>query len=436
MRSSLPFLVLALTVSACRCGPDVAVPVTLRIKNPTQGPLFVDATDGRMGLTVQRNVVGEWVSFVEAPACECLSCDLVCGGCDCQQARPMTQIMKVPPGESFEREWGGVVQVSGEEACPGQVVGGTPCLRAENAPVDETFRLSFCYSPSAPGSEDIDGGVARPGSLPEGSILCVERSFKIEDGVVEIGPSRGADCQTHGDCTGAGELCFQGGCTTACPATGFPTVGATWQVRVPEPDDRGFFTVTQDAQRVRSFGTGTVTSVQYESNTMSVYVTRPSPNGAALTGTLYVTLPPGTAVPLEVGETVSVEVIDASSRTNPENRAVVIRDMSGGLLLAADTGQKGAILTPALTAPFTVTSGDQVVACQHTECGKNLFRKTRFVTAGGASELDPGSSVEWVSEGQTWKLVNVTNGSYGSTWCNLDAQSSWVIVNQRVEESP
>ncbi len=83
MRRATLLSFLSLCAIGCRCGPEVALPVTLRIKNSSPTPLFVDDRDGRLGLKVQRNVNGEWLSFVESPACECQACDRVCAGCSC-----------------------------------------------------------------------------------------------------------------------------------------------------------------------------------------------------------------------------------------------------------------------------------------------------------------------------------------------------------------
>lgn len=438
MRFLLPLLVLAVAGSACRCGPDQSTPVTLRVKNPLQTPIFVDATDPRMGLKVKRGLFsGDWVENIEEPPCECLSCELVCGGCECEAldaGTGPTKVMKIAPDGSFEREWRGVVQVSGSEACSSSVV-GTACLREENPPLDEVFQLELCYAQSSQGAADAEPGKVVPGALNKDSIVCVEKSFKVEDREVEISPERGAECSAHADCTGDEELCFFGGCTTACPAMGFPEVGAAWQVRVPEPDNTGFFAYSMENGIARYVGTGTVGSVQYDGNTMTVYLARPGPTGGMARGTLYVSLPQGLSVPLFTGEKVSVTVVDASADQNPENRGVVIRDDDGTLLLAADTGQKGPVLTGVDVAPFAVSRVGEIAGCQHGDCGKTLFHSTRFAVINEAVELKPGQTAEVVADGVQWKLVNVTNSSYGEagTWCSLTEHFSWVVVNQRAQ---
>jgi len=268
----LPFLiVLGLTVGTvggCRCGADVASPVTLRIKNTNNDPIYVDATGGALGMQVQRNVLGNWIGFVEQPPCACLACEQICRGCDCQPRQKENLVQKVPGGGALERPWNGIVQVEGVSSC-GAVIGGTSCLKAEIPSVDETFRVRFCYAPSAPGINDTtDGGTPVAGTLKPDSLLCVNREFRVADGVVEVSPAKGADCTSHAQCQGDGgtSLCFNGACTTSCPANDFPQLGGTWAVSVPEQDDLGFFNFTTEGQNKIYSGTGTVSSVRYDNN--------------------------------------------------------------------------------------------------------------------------------------------------------------------------
>jgi hypothetical protein len=269
-----------------------------------------------------------------------------------------------------------VVQVSGVASC-GTVIGGEPCLKPENAPLDEKFRLQLCYAPSAPGVPDADAGISVPGALPSGSIECVHREFRIVDGVAEISPVRGPSCESHADCTRPDELCFSGACTSSCPAHDAPEIGGAWQVRVAEPDDQGFFSVTSNNGSDVYTGQGTASSVVYQSGTLIIRLTRPGTGGEALTGALYVSIPQA-VLPLASGDVVSVKLIDNSSDENYDNRAVVVRDADGGLLLAADAAQQGLLLTDGEVAPFSVRSGETVVACQHDDCGKRLYRETVF----------------------------------------------------------
>jgi hypothetical protein len=422
-------LVLNVALAGCRCGPDVPTPVTLRLKNTSRGDLFVDDSDARLGLRVQRRVGGEWLSFVEAPRCACQACELVCDGCACDAGSTEPLVRKLAAGQSLERTWPGTVQVSGTGSCSGSFVAGPACLTAENPPVDETFRLELCYAPEASGAAEGDGGSVS-GTLPAASVACVTREFKPLDGVVEVSPLRGADCTAHADCKGKGELCFGGACTTACPSTGFPEVGAAWQVRVQEPNDQGFFTVAQtDAGRLYT-GTGKVGSVQYQNGTMTVWLERPAVPAGTWRGAVFLTLPPGSSVPLSAGPTVVARLLDHSSATSYDDRALTFRELDGGLILAADSAQGRALLGAADTAPFSVAPGPDVVACQHDDCGKRLYYQTRFT--GGPTEvlLEPGKTALSPVAGATYQLLNVADYRYESTFCPLKALSPYAILRQ------
>lgn len=430
MKSLLPILLCGVVFGACQCQPDTPSPVTFRIKNVAGSPIFVDATDGRMGLHVKRNVFGEWIPFVEQPACECQVCESICG-CTCDEAPRESRVMKIDEGASAERAWEGRVQVSGSEACGAPLEPPVPCLHQEIPQRNETFRLELCYAPSSQGANDADAGVEVPGALQAESILCVEKPFKIEDGEVEISPERGAECVDHADCKNTDELCFGGACTTACPATGYPALGGGWRVSVPEPDDRGFFTYTGGAGRQGWDGTGRVGSVTYSNDTMTVHL-RPNFAGSKSNGSITVTLPPGVAVPLQQDELVSVHIVDLSTNENPENRALTLRDDDGTLLLAVDAAQQGVILKGLELAPFAISREGRIEGCEHTECGKNLFHKTRFAVINEAVEIEPGKSVNLVADGVAWTVTNVGNQVYAAeTFCTFSDLQPYVIVNQR-----
>src|SRR4029077_6195882 len=114
-------------------------------------------------------------------------------------------------------------------------------------------------------------------------------------------------------------------CTPSCPTNGFPELGGSWQLKVAEVDDQGFFaTRSQAGQRVYS-GSGTVGSVSYQEGTMTLHLERPGPTGGVLRGVIYVTLPPRYAVALQPGVPVAVKVIDASSPDAYDQRAVTLR---------------------------------------------------------------------------------------------------------------
>src|SRR4051794_9052502 len=81
----LAALFLFVVAAGCRCNPTNPSEVKLRLKNTSGQAIFVDDTDGKLGLTVQRNVDGMLFGFEDA-ACNCRSCDEVCSGqvCSCK----------------------------------------------------------------------------------------------------------------------------------------------------------------------------------------------------------------------------------------------------------------------------------------------------------------------------------------------------------------
>jgi hypothetical protein len=436
MRLALLPALLVFALGACRCAPEEVTAVTLRIRNPLPGPIFVDATDGLAGVFIKRRVGLQWVRVDEEPRCACLACDAVCGGCSCPSAE-RGLVMRIPERSTFERTWAGRVQLAAFGSCSDTLIQGPACVRPEIPHLDEELRAELCYALAAPGAEDAAPHAPVPGALVDGSVLCVERSFRIEEGEVELSPSVGAPCAAHQDCTGKGELCLSGGCTPACPLVLFTQVGAGWQVRIPEPDDEGFFAQTSEGGRKHWRGSGSIGSVRYENETLTVRLTRPGPGGAALTGTLYVTVPKGQLPPLQVGEAVEVLVADASSSGNPENRGAVIREAAGRLLLAADTAQGASALTAAEVAPFEVVVGGEVFGCAHDDCGKRYYRPTTFLHPEGQLAVPPGSALEAVVSGDAIRFVNVGNQRYESTWCRLQALTPYVIFNARkLESSP
>ncbi len=427
VRVAVAFIVLGLGQAGCRCSPTDATPVTLRLRNSTRGPIFVDDLDGGFGLQVQRQVQGQWLSFVEHPACACLACDVVCQGCACGGDSPVPLVRTVAAGLSLERTWDGTVQVSRTAGCSGAFVAGPACLDPEVPPVDEQFRVRLCYSPEAPGIELGDGG-AVPGILPAASVICVTREFRPEDGVVEVGPSRGVDCATHGDCKVPGQLCFDGACTSACPASGFPEVGASWEVRVQEPDDQGFFDVRSVDAGTRYTGVGAIGSVLYENGTLTLRLNRSAAGGGALTGAVYVTLPSGYSVAMTPGPKVSVLVVDSSTSAAPENRAITVRELDGGLIFAADSAQNGALLSAADTAPFSVAAVPTIVACQNDDCGKRRYFGTVFSGGTQPVTLDPGKGAQVAAAGAGYTVLNVTDYSYASGTCRPAALAPYAIL--------
>ena len=127
MRRLLPILLPILSLAACQCGPEAPTPVTLRVKNVLPSPIFVEASDGRMGLSVQRQIGGAWVPLDETLPCECLIGDQVCAGCECDgRPPPNAEVMKIGAGETFEREWRGAFLQDAFASCPDSLLQGPP----------------------------------------------------------------------------------------------------------------------------------------------------------------------------------------------------------------------------------------------------------------------------------------------------------------------
>ena len=115
---------------------------------------------------------------------------------------------------------------------------------------------------------------------------------------------------------------------------------------------------------------------------------------------------------------------------------MVLRDAAGTLLLAAETGQQGMVLSPQQTAPFTVQRVNDVVGCEETDCGKNLFHTTRFAAGAEAAEVSPGDAVQMVADGQVWQVANVADEAYASSWCTLTDLAPYAVANQRQGTGP
>jgi hypothetical protein len=432
---------LCLAVTGCQCGTEAPTPVTLRLRNDTSQAIFVDASAGRQGLSLQRQEGNAWVSFAETLGCECQSCDRHCDSdCLCPAEAPQQPlVLKVLPGTTVERTWGGVVHSSRDTSGCEIFSGSTTCLYEEVPPLDEPFRLQLCYAVAVPGLGPTNGSAPVPGVFPVESQICVQQEFLVADGQAEIRPQPPAPCTQDSECA-VPALCLEGVCTTTCPANTFPPVGGAWQVRVLEPEEQGvsgFFSRSTGAGGRRILtGTGTLTSVRYSNGTMTLQLSRPAAPSGEYKASLAISVPPEVAVALNVGESLAVRVVDASTSSIPENRAVTIRDATGALLLAADPAQLGAILPSEDTQPFTVVSLQGSVGCEDTSCGKRAFQRTEFRAGTSAVALKPGESKEMVAASATWLVLNLSNSTYRSTSCTLKSQLPYVVVNRRGASSP
>ncbi|WP_044186061.1 hypothetical protein [Hyalangium minutum] len=432
---------LCLAVTGCQCGTETPTPVTLRLRNDTSQAIFVDATLGKQGLSLQRQQANVWLPFEETLGCECNSCDRFCDS-DCQcplEAPRQPLVLKVLPGTTVARTWEGIVHFARDTSGCGILPDSTPCMEEDVPPLDEPLRLQLCYAVSVPGLGPTNGGAPVPGVFPVESQVCVQQEFIIADGQAEIRPQPPASCTQDSECT-VPALCLEGVCTTTCPAHTFPAVGGAWQVRVLEPEEQGvsgFFSRSTGAGGRRIFnGSGTLTSVRYSNGAMTLQLSRPAAPSGEYKASLSISVPSEATVALNVGEFLTVRVVDASTSSLPENRAVTIRDTSGALLLAADPAQLGMLLASEDTSPFTVASLPGSVGCDDSTCGKRSHQRTEFRADSLAVALKPGETKEVVAARATWRVLNLANSSYRSTSCTLKSQLPYVVVNRRGASAP
>lgn len=421
MRPFLSAILFVGLVSGCRCSPPNPQAVTLRVVNSTRAPIYVDDTSGKLGLTVQREVGGEYFGFDDL-SCPCRFCTNVCDlSCSCPAVSD--QIRRVDPGSSVERTWDGVIQTSGFTSCD-----PNGCLDQVNAPLNEAFQLQLCFSAQTPtGARFDDGGVAA-GTLPMVSTECTTKSFAPQDLEVEIGPARGAACTTTADCRGTDELCFDGACTTGCPANDIPSFGAQWSLTVASPDNMGFFERSaRGAQQNVYSGTGTLTSAQYASGTLQLRFSRPGLTpGENLTGGVQIGFPVGTGAPISSGGQVKVTLID-DGEAQP-TRAFVMRDAAtNDILLAADTAAKGNLLDDTDLLPFSVTTGSTPVGCAMDACGRFLYAARLFASGGASVQIVPGQTKNLSVGVGTWAFLDVTSGTYQHTSCDVTSPGPYAF---------
>ncbi len=415
MRLLVPIVALAVAGAGCRCSPPNPKAVTVRVKNSTKTPIYVDDTTGTLGVEVRREVNGEWFGFDEHP-CACQTCAHVCEpSCACD-AGVDGVIRRVASGATLERTWDGVVQVSDTGGC----AGAPSCVSPENAPLNEVFRAHLCWASSLSHFEADDAGVG-PGLLPTAGLQCTDQEFRPQDGVVEVSPPRGADCTTTADCKGPDELCFDGACTAGCPGNDYPEIGTSWSLTVSKGTDNGFFTSQPRGEATQYTGTGTISSATFSGQSLQLTFSRIGSAGETLKASLSVLFPQGTGAPLTAGTKVSVLYVDASTADNPNDHALTLRDATtGALLLAADVAQLGRVLTDAELAPFSLSTADAPVSCRMEACGRFLYFVARFSTPSGPVELEPGKLTTLNTPSGTYTFFSVTNGAFaGHSKCAI-----------------
>ncbi len=394
----------------------------MRVVNTTRLPIYVDGTQGRLGLGLKREVNGMQFAFDDL-ACECRYCSNACNSsCTCADAGP-DQVVRIEAGGTAERTWDGVVQLSGFSNCSSE-----GCLDQQNAPVNEPFTLELCFSPQRPtGVNFNDAGVGQ-GSLPKVTTTCTTRTFAPQDLEVEIGPPRGNACSMQSECKGENELCLDGACTTGCPANEFPIVGAEWILTVATPDNMGFFEMSARAEGNQYAGTGTLTSAVYQASTLLLSFSRPGPMpNELLTGRGQIKLPTGTGAPLMPGRQVTAVLVDDGDTSAP-SRAFLMKDAAtGDILFAADMGQGGRLLLPTDLGPFSVSDGQDPIGCSQNSCGRLLYFTLKFASGTQSVELQPGGTGELTIGSSKWKFLNVSSGAYGSTGCPVKDLRPWAF---------
>lgn len=414
MRLSLSVLLLVFVVSGCRCSPATPQPVKLRVINTTRSAIYVDNQAGKLGLTVKRDIGGTLFGFDDL-ACTCRYCVNICDTtCSCPDAGTTGRVQRIEPGSKLERTWDGVVQTSGLNNC-----GAGTCLDQQNAPVNEPFTVELCFNAQKPSGVNFDDAGVGNGSFPAQTATCTTRQFAPQDLEVEIGPAVGSSCTTTADCKGMGELCFDGACTTGCPANDFPALGAEWILNIANPDNMGFFEMGSRTKGSQLTGTGTMTSAVYQSNSLIMSFSRPGPvAGELLTGRVQIKMPIGTGAPLVGGAQVKVLVVN-DGETVP-SRAFVLRDaLTNDILLAADMGQNARILTTDDLAPFAVNDDPTPVGCTQDVCGRLLYVAYRFSSGASSVQVLPGKQDQLSVGSLKWNFLNVSNGAYGTTRCDV-----------------
>jgi hypothetical protein len=422
MRSTLPLLLVASTLSGCSCsksGASTPTPVTLVFTNTSSAPVFLDATDSTYGLVItpQGSSATDPAYMEMLGACGCLSCDIICnaGGCpgtSCGAPVPTNPLLQLLPTDAgVQRTWSGVYVQDSQESC-GALVGGQACLQVTNDFPDDTFTARICYALSVNGGQVADAGVPFPGTLPPGELVCATQDFQPQQGTVFLTPPPAASCSSDGgNSCPAGQLCFAGACSSGCPENDFPPYGGAYYVNVSTPSGPFFLQSTSGSNAVSS-GTGTLTSFSFSGGTTDLRLV----SDAGFNGDITFTLPQvGTACCLEAfhpGEILSVTVIETPPGSG--NRGLVIRDASGQLVQAVDMAGTAPVLSATDTAPFTVTLSTTSLGCASVEPGcKALFSGTVFSTPEGASSLVvPGQFLNITTSGANFGVLNVTDTTY------------------------
>jgi hypothetical protein len=157
------------------------------------------------------------------------------------------------------------------------------------------------------------------------------------------------------------------------------------------------------------------------------------------TARFEVLLPTGTTpATFNQGDAVSI-VLKKATAARENTAAVVVRDGLGNILLAADEGVGGPLLTALDLAPVAVNGENPLFACDPTQvCGKRNHRTVVFSTGTGATaaqvEVEPGKSGTLAVGAGALQAVVVANYKDDKTdtdHCGVEPVTSYVLVKTR-----
>jgi hypothetical protein len=414
--------------SCSSCVDQPASPVTFRVTNQLPWPIFVRDDAAQLGLTVQKDSDGAWVDLAEFAECSCLECDSVCS-LDCQCAPTAVWVRKIAAGATAERQWNGEYRSDDHATC---LLGRKDCLGDRVAAQPGSHRVKLCWASSLSGTLS-DSGDRFKATLPE-DLSCATTDFELPaEGVVEVVTSAPPGCRVASECA-FGQLCLSGHCSSTCLPNDVPVLGGEWTLEIGDPDNAGFFEVSEEADGAKVYrGSGTVSTVRYSSGTTNLTVLR-TVGGIEYTASFYYTLPGKRVLPLAVGESIDVVLVDRSSGSRRLARALAIRQQ-GKLLLAADTGRQGRVLDALQREPFDVETDGEPFACNPSDCGRRLHRRVTFVAPEQSIPTEPGKAAVVKVGDDTYEAVSVANYSDEVEGCGASPMVPYLILLQR-EQAP
>lgn len=312
---------------------------------------------------------------------------------------------RIRKGEKFTRRFDGNEHVATRADCGAGDLGPV-CLQAGAPIAAGSYALQLCYATSVPGASQ--GADDFPATFDPRQLTCVTKSFGYpEQTTWEIAPPPPAPCGPGAECPGE-QLCQKGVCSATCLANDVPPLGNGWDVAISIIDDQAFF--TQSGTSVVAFdGTGQVGQANDLGSDMRLTLTRAVGVGHA-SGQIEVALPKGvTPVPFLAGETVAVHIVQARA-VRKNSAAVTIRDAAGNLLLAADMGRGGPLLTASDLAPFSVGGTGVAFACNQSDvCGRRVHRGILFNAGTAQVEVEPGKGAPVTVGSQSFVATAIEN---------------------------